>query len=71
MIDIRFIGLTIMGGWNCRHTFLSQYLFVIITRYELSASRNTTAATVHPSKTKFPVRNLSVQRVAYSEVKRP
>ena len=71
MIDIKFVGLTILGGWNCRHAFLSQYLFVIITQYELSASRNTTAATVHPSKTKFPVKNLSVKSVAYSEVERP
>ena len=71
MIDIRFIGLTILGGWNCRHTFLSQYLFAIITQYELSESRNTTAGTVHPSETKFLVRNLSVKSVAYSEVERP
>ena len=71
MIDMKFVGLTILGGWNRRHAFLSQYLFVIITQYELSACRNTTAATVHPSKTKFPVKNLSVKSVAYSEVERP
>ena len=71
MIDIRFVGLTILGGWNCRHAFLSQYLFAIITQYELSESRNTTAGTVHPSETKFSVRNLSVKSAAYSEVERP
>ena len=71
MIDIRFVGLTILGGWNCRYAFLSQYLFAIITQYELSESRNTTAGTVHPSETKFSVRNLSVKSVAYSEVERP
>ena len=71
MIDIRFIGLTILGGWNWRHALLWQYLFAIITQYELSESRNTTAGTVHPSETKFSVRNLSVKSVAYSEVERP
>ena len=74
MIDIRFVGLTILGGWNCRYAFFyffTQYLFAIITQYELSESRNTTTGTVHPSETKFSVRNLSVKSVAYSEVERP
>ena len=52
MIDTSFIGLTILSEWYCRHAFLSQYLYVIKTRYELSASGNTTAATVHTIKDK-------------------
>ena len=41
-----------VGGTVGTH-FYGNILFVIIKRYELSASRNTTAATVHTIKDKI------------------
>ena len=64
MIDIRFIGLTILVAGTVSTHFYRSILFVITTQYELSASRNTTATTVHTIKDKisFGICQLRVRR---------
>ena len=53
MIDIGFVGLTILVDGTVGTHFFRSILFVITTQYELSASRNITAATVHTIKGKI------------------